>query len=335
MKKNRIKPLISILIIFCSIIFLPACDKDNYLNPGIGAQKYYRLDLKNLEENDSVGNLRIITKDYYHFSPAKEKYSLDENYIIDETGMNTLNISGSRQFSKEQFEELAKKLNVAANGKTIYIIDLRQENHEIINGYPVSFYSEHNWENKGLSIEDINKKQNELFSDLTNKEMTIYLKGDDEKASEDYLSFKINEYTSEKQLVESKGFKYINIPCVDHVWPSAENIDQFIEFVKSVDMKNVWLHFHCVAGEGRTATFMCLYDMMKNPQVSMKDICYRQTKLGGNYPLYIQEKDDWKKQLYEEKANMFPLLYQYIQENYQSNYEVTWSEWLNNNMPAS
>ena len=330
MKKNRIKLIISILIVFCSIICLPACGKEDYLIPGVGSQKYYRLDLKNLDNKDEVGNLRIITKNRYHFSKAKDKYGLDEDYIIDETGMDALNISGSRQFSKKQFESLSSVLDRIVNGKQIYIIDLRQENHAIINGYPVSFYSEHNWENKNISNDEIMSRQNKLFSNLLDKEMEIYLKGDDEKSSEELLKFKVSKCISEKELVESKGYQYINILCTDHVWPSAENIDEFISFVKSIDMNNVWLHFHCVAGEGRTATFMSLYDMMKNPQVSMKDICYRQTKLGGNYPLYLQEEDDWKKELYEEKARMFPLLYQYIQENYQSNYEVTWGEWLNN-----
>ena len=335
MKRIKFRTLITVLTIICLNICLCACNSNNYLIPGVGSDKYYRLDLKSLDNKDEVGNLRVITKDQYHFSKAKDKYNLDEDYIIDETGMDTLNISGSRQFSKKQFESLSLILDRIADEKQIYIIDLRQENHAIINGYPVSFYSEHNWENKNISNDEIMSRQNKLFSNLLDKEMEIYLKGDDEKSSEELLKFKVSECISEKELVESKGYQYINILCTDHIWPSAENIDEFISFVKSIDMNNVWLHFHCVAGEGRTATFMSLYDMMKNPQVSMKDICYRQTKLGGNYPLYIQEKDDWKKQLYEEKANMFPLLYQYIQENYQSNYEVTWNEWLNNNMPAS
>ena len=97
------------------------------------------------------------------------KYELDENYVIDETGMDSLNISGSRQFSKKQFESLSLMLNDIAEDKQIYIIDLRQENHAIVNGYPVSFYSEHNWENKGLSSEEINKRQDNLFSNLIGK----------------------------------------------------------------------------------------------------------------------------------------------------------------------
>ena len=46
-------------------------------------------------------------------------------------------------------------------------------------------------------------------------------------------------------------------------------------------MGKSWLHFHCLAGYGRTATFMAIYDMMKNPDVGLSDIVYRQSMTGG------------------------------------------------------
>ena len=32
--------------------------------------------------------------------------------------------------------------------------------------------------------------------------------------------------------------------------------------------------------------------------------------------------------VYEEKAGMTPLFYEYVQQNHESNYEVPWSVWL-------
>lgn len=320
-----------ILLILLSLLLFTSCTNNKDLNPGVGANDYYRLDLKTLDKESSLGNLRIITKGQYKLEEAKEKYHLDESIAVDEKGLDDLNISGSRQFSKDQFYELKEKLKQVAGDKKIYIIDLRQENHGLINGYPVSYFKEHNWANKDLSKEEIENNQNNLFSNLLNKKMTVYLKGDDETASDEYIELDVKECISEKELVESLGYEYLNIPCTDHIWPSEENIDSFIEFVKTIDMDDTWLHFHCVAGEGRTGAFMCLYDMMKNPDVSMKDIAYRQAKLGSNYPLYIQTEDDWKKALYQEKADNFVLLYKYVQENYKDNYKVSWSKWLNNN----
>lgn len=327
--ENNMKKLLSILLLFL-LLFVGCSSKQNF-NPGVGASEYYRLDLKDLNKESPLGNLRIITKDHYKLKETKEKYHLDENYVVNEKGLDELNISGSRQFSVNQFYELSNELKKIVGNKKVFVIDLRQENHSMINGYPVSYYKKHNWANKDLTKQEIENNQNKLFSNILNNKITIYLKGDDETASNENLELNVEECISEKELVESVGFEYMNIPCTDHVWPSEENIDSFIEFVKTIDMNDAWIHFHCVAGEGRTGTFMCLYDMMKNPDVPMKDIAYRQTKLGSNYPLYIQTKDDWKKSLYQEKADNFVLLYTYVQENYKDNYQVSWSEWLNSN----
>ena len=38
--------------------------------------------------------------------------------------------------------------------------------------------------------------------------------------------------------------------------------------------------------------------------------------------------DNYKVPYYAEKAKMIPLFCQYVEENYESDYEVKWSEWL-------
>lgn len=110
-----------------------------------------------------------------------------------------------------------------------------------------------------------------------------------------------------------------------------KQMDAFIEFTKTVDLDNTWFHFHCHAGSGRTGTFMMLYDKMKNPQISEKDIFYRQFRMGSNYPLYPGSEDSYKYPLYGGKAEMAPLLMQYVEENYSDNYATSWSDWLEQN----
>lgn len=55
---------------------------------------------------------------------------------------------------------------------------------------------------------------------------------------------------------------------------------------------------------GRTTTFLAMYDMMKNPQVPLKDILYRQLLLGGNYVAYtdISASSNWKAPYYNQKS---------------------------------
>jgi hypothetical protein len=84
------------------------------------------------------------------------------------------------------------------------------------------------------------------------------------------------------------------------------------------------MHFHCMAGVGRTGIYMCLYDMMKNPDVPYKDILARQTMLGSHNPV----SSDPKSEADREKNRLMPLLYQYVQENHATNYAVSWSRWL-------
>ena len=69
---------------------------------------------------------------------------------------------------------------------------------------------------------------------------------------------------------------------------------------------------------------MCLYDMMKNPDVPYEDILARQTMLGSHYPISSNPKTEAD----QEKNRLIPLLYQYVQENHATNYAVSWSQWL-------
>ena len=73
---------------------------------------------------------------------------------------------------------------------------------------------------------------------------------------------------------------------------------------------------------------MMIYDMMKNPDVPMIDVVVRQTMLGGSYPLYTEKSDSYKVPHYLEKAQMTPMIYEYVQDQYDKGFETLWSEWL-------
>ena len=76
-----------------------------------------------------------------------------------------------------------------------------------------------------------------------------------------------------------------------------------------------------------------MYDMMRNPDVSFKDITYRQHELGGFYygPYNVKPKegkDNWKRPYYFDKAAMMQKFYEYVQANHATGYETSWSSWL-------
>ncbi len=273
-----------------------------------------------------LDNLRIITDHRYQFKKLSSKDDIDPDFKPSEEGMDTLCISGSAQFSEPQFRSLAAKLRKCAGGRTVYVFDLRRESHAIVNGRALSQYEVHNWANPGMSLEEIEKDEEERFGSMTGSKIKAYIKQDD--IPKDPVTILVKNVLTEKQLVESEGFEYVRIPIKDHCWPAPEDIDTFISFVKSIDPDKVWLHFHCHAGRGRTGIMMMIYDMMKNPDVPMEDIVIRQTMLGSGNPLYTEDSDSYKAPLYKEKAEMMPLMYQYIQENRDAGYAVPWSEWL-------
>lgn len=85
---------------------------------------------------------------------------------------------------------------------------------------------------------------------------------DEGKKSIDPKLMKISSVMSERQMVEQNGLYYYRIAATDHIWPSPENIDDFIAFIRTLP-DHAWLHFHCQAGKGRTTIYMAMYDMMK------------------------------------------------------------------------
>lgn len=276
-------------------------------------------------------NARYITEGEYVLGEAESKYDLDPDYAVSTEGLDTLNISASAQFSESQFRTLADDLRRLADGKQIVIVDLRAESHCFLNGIPISWQEMNNWGNMFLTLDEIEAKEAEQFEPLLGQtvQVSAMVAGGAGEPSE----ITVESVMSEKELVESEGFTYLRLDCTDHTCPTPSEIDAFIDFVKSIDMDDTWFHFHCGGGKGRTGTFMMLYDKMKNPQVSDKDIMYRHAQMGASYPLYTGSGSNAA--MYAEKAEMTPLLYEYVAENAAAGYPVSWSEWLSERMGAS
>ena len=309
-------------LILLSLVLLCACAMARAEDDG-----FYRMDRDSREAwKGQIANLRLLTKGQYEFTKPKPRYHIDPDYIPSTEGLDQLNISGSAQFSEPQFHQLAKTLRKLAKGKRVYVIDLRQESHVFLNGNPISWYSEHNWANAGLTLSQIRQDEAKRFGTLLGRTIDAYGVAHDMKSG--HTKVTVHSCVMEQTAVEDEGFRYLRLPAPDLSWPPAALIDEFIEFVKGIDMAKTWLHFHCHAGTGRTGIFMMLYDKLKNPTVPMADIAIRHALTGSEYPLYSSGRNSFHGQLNSEKARMMPLLFQYVDENRDSDYAVRWSDWL-------
>ncbi len=289
----------------------------------------WRIDTPNLKQLPR--NFRTAQSAYR--APAA-KYHLDAAYVPTRSGLDQLNISGSAEFSVGEFEALADTLRKQAKGP-IYVVDLRQESHGIFNGHAVSWYGKRNWANLGRTAAEVRADEMMRIKAAQGTTVTVAELNQQKEAKNPHME-KVTQVFTEQELVESAGFHYVRITATDHVWPSAQNIDAFLAFYKTLP-QNAWLHFHCQAGKGRTTSFMAMYDMLRNPSLALKDILYRQEEIGGEYLGYTGDniKDNWKTRAFQYKAKMIQEFYNYVQENHATGYAVTWSEWLKNKkLPA-
>src|SRR5258706_13059159 len=132
---------------------------------------------------------------------------------------------------------------------------------------------------------------------------------------------------SEEELAKSSGLDYFRITASDHRKPTMDDVDLFIDNIRSL-AGNYWLHFHCHAGDGRTTTFMVMYDMMRNAKkVTFDDIIMRQHLIGGLDLTKDEDFPSWDKQYAIERTDFLKNFYEYCKAN-DDNFKTSYSMWL-------
>ena len=249
--------------------------------------------------------------------PNAWKEELSNVRFLQEEGM-----SGSAQFSESQFHDLAGKLKEQAEAEKVWVVDCRLESHGLINGIAVSWCGEDNGVNLGKTVEEVEAEEKAL-SGLTGTTITAYTAENDLPV--DGQEFAVKKWETERALVETEGMNYLRLACPDHCWPPAEVIDAFIDFAGKLE-EDVWLHFHCQAGSGRTGAFMTIYEMMQKPDAPVEDILRHQAETGsGNL---VDRSAPEKSHAQKERCVLARAVYQYISANRESGYKVKWSDWL-------
>ena len=289
------------------------------INPEVYVDTLWKIDIKD-PDAELPDNFRTS---YTEPSVDNAKKGMDESYAPSADGLGDTLMSGSSEFNEDQLTNLIAEIRKYHDGD-ICIIDLRQESHLFVNGISLSRYGLRDWGNLGMDPDDVKKDEKAFIKSLGGQTIDAYTLDDDKQPQEQELIV-VESAKTEQEIVESQRVEYYRLPCTDHVCLTDEEIDAFIAFVRNLD-DDTWLHFHCEAGKGRTTYVMAFYDMMLNPDLSLKDIAYRQCEIGGNYILNASG-DDWKDPYYAEKAEQAELFYQYVQENYATDYVTPFSEW--------
>ncbi|MBX9805137.1 MAG: hypothetical protein K2Y18_05205 [Alphaproteobacteria bacterium] len=251
---------------------------------------------------------------------------------IEENGLADLRMSGSAQFAALQFKSILEflgKYGVSPN--QVVVVDLREEPHAFINGDAVLWYARGAWWTQGDPVVVVLENEKENLAKLTMGQR-IDLKKIANKDAAGYVrsltdhSFVITSMMTEKDVVTGNGAHYVRLPVTDHMRPEDKDVEQFLELVKNLPPK-AWVHFHCHAGQGRTSTFMVMYDMLRNLKLSRDAIIDRQVKLGSLDIRRLSGPLKARKHPVERmRLEFIHLFYDYLhaQDGYRNNSWTTW-----------
>lgn len=221
----------------------------------------------------------------------------------------TLNISGSAQFTKDQLLNLKNSINK----DNICIVDLRQESHGMINDLAISFLNPYKDLNNGFTTEQTIKAENSLLNKIKigntiqlYKHTGIFIKD----ITVDFIS-------NESQLVTEADMQYKRFAVKDNSAPTPDIVDEFVEFIKNKP-DDIHLHFHCAAGKGRTTSFIVMYQAMKNnSNLTLEQLLSYQYNIGG-----VNLHDN------NIQYNFLEDFCNYVQKNKDSNYSISYSQWI-------
>lgn len=156
----------------------------------------------------------------------------------------------------------------------IHLVDLREETHGFFDGQPVSWYADNDFGNVGMSRDLILAEEKARLRAYEGKRTQLFVITDD--ASDDlgqervipasYTETKVSSARTEEEIAwllrdvfNPTLVFYHRIPITDHCAPSMTRLSA----LRNIPVKaNDWVHFHCHGGDGRTSTFLCLWDML-------------------------------------------------------------------------
>ncbi len=262
---------------------------------------------------------------------ASNAYELPVNFRADDD----LRISGSGQPSMSGVAMLYNELYRHYNkGGKIYLVDLRQESHGYflpadLEAYPVSYYENKNLANFFRGNDEVEDIEIELLNDMIGREVNLLPLGNFDKKYLHAVSCPVDGVRTEREVAADWGFEYLRLPTTDMYFPAPDVVEKFISFVVNLN-ENDWVHFHCQGGFGRTTTFMVMYEILKNPDKSLGEICKHQAEIGGSNLLErkVGDPNDYYVQAHNLRAENLIEFFFYVRGTQREEIGVSWSEYL-------
>lgn len=234
-----------------------------------------------------------------------------------------LKIAGGNQPTPETLKNLRQELGLPIS-TPLWIIDLRQESHGFLNGTAVSWHTERNAANRGLGASEVETREiHQLAAAMQTAVIAMPMGRADQLAIAAPFAGTISSWETERHFARSLGYGYERFAATDMSWPEPQAIDDFVAFYRSLPREHGWLFFHCQAGQGRTTTFMTLYELLEQPGHSASEAAAHQKALGG---------------IDLVQAGYLPWLEKfrtYVRDNRDQDFMTSWSRWLAQPSPSA
>jgi Inositol hexakisphosphate len=188
--------------------------------------------------------------------------------------------SGSHQLNLQQFRHVLSSHIVAKyRPSIIYLVDLRQETHGFLDDIAHSWYADNDFGNVGQPLDWIvnEEKIRLLFLEALTKARVFEIATDasDNRAQQrmtptSYRDIAVGTARTEEQAFDDRKIgsprfystvQYVRIPVTDHCAPDQNALKTLEDLARNAP-SDAWFHFHCHGGDGRTTTFLMLYDML-------------------------------------------------------------------------
>jgi hypothetical protein len=196
-------------------------------------------------------------------------------------------MSGSGQPATEELLALFRALEVKADGRPVYLVDLRQESHGYLfeekHGIAVSWHTGMNAANRGQDAAFVEKDEEKRLARCVQSGALLTARPMgrmDISAGWQNSEIMPVSYRTERDSAEALGFHYVRIPATDMRWPEDFAVQDFLAFFRSLP-EGAWVHFHCQAGVNRTTTFMAMYDILQHPEKALDEVLAAEQAAGG------------------------------------------------------